>query len=116
MMFLETMQPTSVALSRKGRSHSSYRSKSTGLPEGCLSKAIVEAGHIFRTGGTILALRLVKSEDLNCFVLIVGSRAGSLDLRSAEEASVSAEPANLEARGRETLSPAVVPAGIGLLP
>ena len=34
IMFFDTMRPTSVFLSRNGRSHSSQRSKSMGMPEG----------------------------------------------------------------------------------
>ena len=49
-MFVETMRPTSVDLSKKGKSISSYKSKSTWLPSGYLSREKVELGQIVRLG------------------------------------------------------------------
>ena len=49
MIFLETIQPTSVDLSRNGRSRSSYRSKSTIYPSGWRSSEKVEVGQIVRS-------------------------------------------------------------------
>ena len=62
-------------LSRKGKSASSYKSKSRVVPEGYVSRVKVDVGHILRTGGQRRADRLppeISDEPdnsaLNCFV------------------------------------------------
>ena len=97
MMFFETMRPSSVDLSRKGRSSSSYRSKSTGNPDGCRSNVNVETGQIFR-GGSFTREKLRTGElpasALNCFALPRCADGGA-PFRSVEEAIVSAEAKDL---------------------
>ena len=91
MIFLDTMRPTSVVLSRKGRSHSSYRSKSTVVPSGCLSRVKVDVGQIvrLRMGGLIRPDRDISA--LNCLVDL-RRLCWSSDFRSEElDAIVSAD-------------------------
>ena len=63
------MRPTSVDLSKKGKSHSSYRSKSTVPPSGWHSSVKVDVGQIVR----LRMGRLTRDSDsdssaLNCLV------------------------------------------------
>ena len=58
MTFLETMRPTSVDLSRNGKSASSYKSKSMVVPAGYVSRVRVDVGQILRIGGVRRADRL----------------------------------------------------------
>ena len=62
------MRPTSVFLSKKGRSHSSYKSKSTMLPSGYLSNVNVEVGQILRLRIGGLMRPDIDISALNCFV------------------------------------------------
>ena len=62
IMFLDTIWPTSVDLSRKGRSHSSYRSKSTVVPSGCRSRVKVDAGQMVRLRFIMLGGWLARRE------------------------------------------------------
>ena len=55
-IFLLTIRPTSVLLSRKGRSRSSYRSKSVSSFPGYRNRVNSDTGKIFRTGGVLVFL------------------------------------------------------------
>ena len=108
MIFLETIQPTSVDLSRKGRSLSSYRSKSTISFEGWHSNQNMSIGQTVRSGRLSLLLEerpdrslldwaLEKTSALNCLV-IMGASLGcwlSCLLQSVEDTMVSAEKNDL---------------------
>ena len=108
MIFLETIWPTSVDLSRKGRSLSSYRSKSTISFEGWHSNQNTSIGQTVRSGRLSLLLEerpdrslldwaLEKTSALNCLV-IMGASLGcwlSCLLQSVEDTMVSAEKNDL---------------------
>lgn len=55
-MFLLTIRPTSVLLSRKGKSRSSYKSKSVSSLLGCRNSVNSDTGKILRTGGVLVFL------------------------------------------------------------
>ena len=69
MIFYDTIRPTSVDLSKNGKSHSSYKSKSTVPPSGWHSSVKVDVGQIVRLRmGRFTRDSDRESSALNCLV------------------------------------------------
>ena len=66
-IFLETILPTSVLLSKNGKSALSYKSKSMAVPHGCLSKDNLPTGNTVRAGKVSLLKAYFLLGCLTCF-------------------------------------------------